>query len=71
MKRHAMSAPLEWAYVAVGMHRALDSEIGLPRRATSASWMLAFLTPAEVRRSFMMSPWNSPRGSMSLSLDLN
>src|SRR5947207_13895311 len=29
-------------YPAVGMHRALDSAIGLPRRSTSASWMLAF-----------------------------
>ena len=39
------------AYEAVGMQRALDSAIGLPRRSTSASWMLAFLMPAEVSRS--------------------
>jgi hypothetical protein len=36
------------------MHRALESAIGLPRRLTSASWMLAFLMPAEVRSNFMM-----------------
>ena len=35
-------------YPAVGMQRALDSAIGLPRRSTSASWMLAFLMPADV-----------------------
>src|SRR5262245_22184250 len=34
------------------MARALDSAIGLPNRPTSASWMLAFLIPAEVSRSF-------------------
>ena len=39
-------------YDAVGMQRALDSAIGLPRRSTSASWMLGFLMPADVRRSF-------------------
>jgi hypothetical protein len=39
-------------YDPVGMQRALDSSIGLPRSATSASRMLAFLMPAEVRRSF-------------------
>src|SRR5262245_21674428 len=42
------------ACVAVGMQRALDSAIGLPRRSTSALWMLVFLMPAEVRRSFIM-----------------
>src|SRR4051794_21118004 len=36
------------------MQRALDSAIGLPRRPTSASWMLVFLIPAEVSRSFMI-----------------
>ena len=41
-------------YVAVGMQRALDSAIGLPRRSTSAPRMLVFLMPAEVRSSFMM-----------------
>jgi len=50
MKFHANSAPpSSKAYVAVGMQRALDSAIGLPRRSTRASRMLAFLMPAEVR----------------------
>jgi hypothetical protein len=39
-------------YVAVGMQRAEDSAIGLPSSSTSAFSMLAFLMPAEVRRSF-------------------
>src|SRR3954469_4903394 len=39
-------------YDAVGMHRALDSAMGLPSRSTSAFSMLGFLIPAEVRRSF-------------------
>jgi hypothetical protein len=43
-------------YCAVGMHRALESAIGLPRRWTSAAWMLVFLMPAEVRRSLMLPP---------------
>ena len=55
MNRHAPpGVPIGWPYSAVGMHRALESAMGLPRRPTSASWMLAFLTPAEVRSSFMM-----------------
>src|SRR6266536_6559394 len=33
------------------MQSALDSAIGLPRRSTSASWMLVFLMPEEVRRN--------------------
>ncbi len=41
-------------YDAVGMQRALDSAIGLPSRPTSASWMLVFLMPADVRRSFIV-----------------
>ena len=41
-------------YDAVGMQRALASAIGLPRRPTSASWMLAFLMPADVSSNFMM-----------------
>jgi hypothetical protein len=40
--------------MAVGMQRALDSAIGLPRRSTSASWMLGFLMPADVRRSLIL-----------------
>ena len=43
------------AYSAVGMQRASDSAIGLPSSSSSASWMLAFLMPAEVRRSFNLS----------------
>src|SRR5258706_15859264 len=38
------------------MQRPLDSAIGLPRRSTSASRMLVFLIPADVRRSFMLPP---------------
>src|SRR4051812_35478354 len=37
--------------MAVGMKRAVDSAIGLPRSSTSASRMLVFLMPPEVRRS--------------------
>src|SRR5262249_27475334 len=36
--------------------RALDSAIGFPRRPTSASSMLGFLMPPEVRRNFMLPP---------------
>src|SRR5438046_2838201 len=38
------------------MHSASDSAIGLPSRSTRASLMLAFLIPADVRRSFMLPP---------------
>ncbi len=41
-------------YIAVGMQRALHSAIGLPRRSTSASWMLVFLMPAEVSSNFII-----------------
>jgi len=50
----AMPAPPGMAYTAAGMQRALDSAIGLPSRSTSASWMLVFLIPAEVRRSLVI-----------------
>src|SRR5580692_12489908 len=50
----AMPAPPGMAYTAVGMQRALHSAIGLPSRSTSALWMLVFLMPADVRRSFIM-----------------
>src|SRR6266511_6262709 len=43
-------------YIAVGMQRALASLIGLPSSSASASWMLLFLMPADVRRSFMRPP---------------
>ena len=39
-----------WPYSAVGMHRALDSAIGLPSRSTNASRMLAFVTPPDVSK---------------------
>src|SRR5688572_18729060 len=55
MNRHAAPGPaMGCPYAAVGMQRALESAIGLPSRSTSASWMLVFLMPAEVRRYFMM-----------------
>src|SRR5580700_6483005 len=53
MNRQAEPGP-PMGYVAVGMQRALDAAIGLSSRSTSAAWMLVFLIPAEVRRSFMM-----------------
>ena len=43
-----------WPYCAEGMHRALDSAIGLPSRSTSASRILGFVTPPEVRRSLTL-----------------
>ena len=43
-------------YNAVGMQRASHSAVGLPSSSTSASWMLAFLMPADVRRSFKLPP---------------
>ncbi len=45
-----------WPYSAVGMQRAVDSSIGLPSRSTSASRMLVFVTPPDVRRSFNVPP---------------
>ncbi len=55
MKRHEPAGlPRGCPYRAVGMHKAVQSAMGLPRRSSSAAWMLAFLTPAEVRSSFMM-----------------
>jgi hypothetical protein len=45
-----------WPYAAVGMHSALESAIGLPRRPAKALRMLTFLTPADVRRSLKMPP---------------
>src|SRR5919106_2505040 len=48
----AMGCP----YAAVGMTSAVHSAIGLPSRSTSAFWMLAFLMPADVRRSLILPP---------------
>ena len=58
MNRHGPApGPTEgWAYIAVGMHRALDSAIGLPSSSTSASSMLWFVTPPDVSNSFMVPP---------------
>ncbi|AGL18015.1 hypothetical protein L083_4505 [Actinoplanes sp. N902-109] len=39
--------------MAVGMHRALHSAIGLPSSPVSASRMLAFVTPPEVSRNLI------------------
>jgi hypothetical protein len=36
------------------MQRALDSAVGLPSRSSSALWMLVFVMPESVRRSFIM-----------------
>jgi hypothetical protein len=52
----APGPPMGCPYCAVGMHRALESAIGLPRRSTNARRMLAFVTPADVRRSRKMPP---------------
>ena len=43
-------------HCAVGMHSAVASAVGLPSRSTSASRMLVFVTPPDVRRSFKMPP---------------
>src|SRR5262245_6999348 len=57
MKRQAEAGVhQEWPHSAVGMHRALDSSIGLPTRSTSAWRMLVFATPPDVSRSFMFLP---------------
>src|SRR6266851_9222542 len=55
MNRHAWPGVTRGCpYPAVGIQRALDSAIGLPRRSTSALWILVFLMPAEVRRYFIV-----------------
>src|SRR5690242_20846544 len=55
MNSHALRGPaMGCPYTAVGMQRASHSAIGLPSSSTSASWMLAFLMPADVRRYFIM-----------------
>src|ERR1044072_2611014 len=46
MNRHGPPGSASGApYPAVGMHRALDSAIGLPRRSTNASWVRAVFAP--------------------------
>ena len=55
MKRQAEAGVhMGWPYSAVGMHRALESAIGLPSKSTSASRMLVFVTPPDVRRSLTL-----------------
>src|SRR5262245_48778597 len=61
-----MAGPPGLAYTAVGMHRALDSAIGLPRSSTSALRMLVFVMPPEVSSNFMMPLLASPCLSLSL-----
>src|SRR4051794_4680036 len=57
MKRQAEAGVhLGWPYSAVGMQSAVESSIGLPNRLTSASRMLVFVTPPDVRRSFNFPP---------------
>src|SRR3954451_21634854 len=51
----AMGCP----YIAVGMHTALESAIGLPSSSTRASRMLVLVTPPDVRRSFTRPPGSS------------
>src|SRR5579875_1429650 len=63
--RYVMAAPLDIGCNAVGMQRAFDSAIGLPSRVVSASWMLGFLTPAEVRRSFIGPSWGWRTAALS------
>jgi hypothetical protein len=50
----------------LGMQSALDSAIGLPSKATNASWMLAFLMPLDVRRIFIVPPEVIAAGEASL-----
>jgi hypothetical protein len=42
------------------MQRALHSAIGLPRSPTSASWMLAFLMPADVSSNLIIPTLGAP-----------
>lgn len=52
----------------MGMKRALDSAIGLPSRSTSASWMLRFLIPDDVRRAFRFLPPSFHPGAVAASI---
>src|SRR3954453_3139305 len=51
---------LGWPHCAVGMHRALESAMGLPNRPINASRMLRFVTPPDVRSSFKVPPARAP-----------
>src|SRR3954470_17810401 len=53
MKRQAEAGVHQgWPYSAVGIHSAVESSSGLPNKVTSASRMLVFVMPPDVRRSF-------------------
>jgi hypothetical protein len=59
MKPRTETGPqIGWPHCAVGMQRAVESAIGLPSSSTSASRMLGFVTPPEVRRS--RTPFRQP-----------
>src|SRR5437867_3384937 len=53
MKRYTYEGPPAKGCTPVGMQRALDSAIGLPRRSTKALAMLTLVMPLEVRRILM------------------
>jgi hypothetical protein len=61
MERHGLSPGPTFGcpYAGVGLQRALDPAIGFPKRSTNALWMLAFLTPPDMRRSLKMPPDSS------------
>ena len=61
MNCHARSpGPTEGCpYIAVGMHRALQSAIGLPSSSTSAPRILALVTPPDVEEAHGSSPIRS------------
>ena len=54
-----------WPHCAVGMHSAVASAIGLPSRPTSASRMLVFVTPPEVREASRLPPVRSGHDALS------
>jgi hypothetical protein len=55
MKRQAEAGVhMEWPHSAVGIQRALEPAIGLPNRSISASRMLVFVTPRDVRRGLTL-----------------
>src|SRR5215218_1519772 len=56
-------------YPAVGMHRALDSSIGLPSSSTSPLRMVGFLTPADVSSSFIRAVSSAERQAGAIGLD--
>src|SRR5438128_4872618 len=62
MNRYTCEGPPRKGCTPVGMQRALDSAIGLPRRSTNALLMLGFVMPLDVRRILMCAfPWSDRR----------